>query len=59
MKPIRMIDQQLSVHHPLVYSIPEAERGFWSSKYPVKGTLTGVMCEGCGLVKLYAEPTDA
>ena len=58
MRPIRMIDQQLSTHHPMVYTVPEAQRGFWTSKYPIEGSVGAVMCEQCGLIKLYGQPSE-
>lgn len=57
MKPIRMIDQQLSQHHPIVYSVLESTRSFWSSKYPIEGTVEAIMCDSCGLIKLYGRPS--
>ncbi len=58
MKAIRMLDKQLSQHHSLDYSVPDAERSFWTSRFPVHGTVNAMMCDACGLIKLYGAPKD-
>ena len=55
MKAIRMIDQQLTQHHDMVYTVPDAKRSFWSSKFPVEGKIQATMCDSCGLIKLYGQ----
>ena len=57
MKSIRLIDKQLAQHHPMQYTVPEAKRSFWSSKYPIEGDVQAIMCDSCGLIKLYGNPS--
>jgi hypothetical protein len=57
MKSIRMVDKNIA-HHDLVYTVPDAKRSFWNSKFPVEGTINGIMCESCGLIKLYGKARD-
>lgn len=57
MKSIKMIDKQLAQHHDMEYTVPEAKRSLWSSKFPVTGSVQAVMCDSCGLIKLYGHST--
>jgi hypothetical protein len=43
---------------PVQWSNParEAERAFWSGRYPVEGINEAHMCDYCGRMLLYAYP---
>jgi hypothetical protein len=55
MRAIRMLDKTI-VHHSMDYSVPDAERSFWTSKFPVHGSVNALMCDACGFIKLYGGP---
>jgi hypothetical protein len=52
-KSIKLIDQMESQHEEMVYTVPQAQRSLWGSKFPVAGTVEAIMCQSCGLIKLY------
>lgn len=58
MRAIRMLDKQLTQHHSMDYSVPDAERSFWTSQFPVHGTINAIMCDKCGVIKLYGGPKE-
>ncbi len=53
MKMIKLIDQVMTQHEEMVYTVPDAQRSFWNSKFPVAGSVEATMCQSCGWIKLY------
>jgi hypothetical protein len=57
MHRIRLIDKAHGGgHNDLEYTVPEARRSFWMSRYPVEGRVGAYMCDGCGRLLLYGVP---
>jgi hypothetical protein len=60
MQPIRLIDKShYQMHAELEYTVPEAERSFWTGQYAVEGSVVAYMCPGCGRVLLYGVPSSS
>lgn len=58
-RPIRLLDQgEARSHFDPEYAAPDADRGFWTGRYPVQGRVLARLCGGCGRIALYAAPTD-
>ncbi len=55
MKPVRLIDKELGTHRDVEYTVPEAKRSFWSSRFPVEGNVAAVMCDSCGRMLLFGQ----
>ncbi len=49
-------DQDGAQHRVLSYSAADAERSFFSGKYPVQGEVAALMCGDCGSITLYGVP---
>ena len=45
-------------HNDLEYTVPEAHRGFFLHRYPVKGKVVAFMCEACGRISIFGVPND-
>ena len=55
LKRIQMIDKVLSGHSCPEYAVGEAERNFWTARFPVEGRIASYMCDECGQITLYGE----
>ena len=53
---IQMIDKVQTGHSYPEYAVGEAERSFWTAKFPVEGRIASYMCGQCGRIMLYGEP---
>jgi len=52
---IRIIDKAYRpIHADLEYASGGAERGVWLGRFPIEGTIEGLLCGKCGRVLLYA-----
>jgi hypothetical protein len=60
MQRIRLIDKShYETHAEFEYTVPEAERGFWTGQYAVEGRVEAYMCHSCGRVMLYGVPRSS
>jgi hypothetical protein len=60
LEEIRLVDKTTvsgGGHFDLEYTVPEAKRSFWDQKFPVAGRVSALMCQSCGRVLLYGQPT--
>ena len=57
--PIRLIDKgHGDAHRELEYTLVEAQRSRFLSRYPVEGYIEAHLCDRCGRVLLYARTQD-
>jgi hypothetical protein len=41
----------------LTYRSPDDKRSFWTGKYPTAGPVQAFLCQDCGLIALFGQPT--
>jgi len=61
LEEIRLVDKTTvsgGGHHDLEYTVPEAKRSFWDQKFPVAGKDDALMCQSCGRITLYGQPSS-
>ncbi len=59
LREIRLIDKgDPGFHRDLEYAAADAERRMWIGPFPIEGRISGLMCDQCGRVELYARPKD-
>ena len=49
-------DRDGAQHRTLSYAAADAERSFFSGKYPVQGEVAALMCVDCGSIVLFGVP---
>jgi hypothetical protein len=56
---IRIVDKQGATPEVvgLEYVATDAERGFWSGAYPKAGKIRTCLCQKCGSVRLFGQPS--
>ena len=60
MQEIKLIDKShYGTHTDFEYTLPDAERSFWTSQYPVQGRTASFMCPSCGRIDLYGVAKEA
>ena len=58
MKPNRIVDKEFGNDRDLEYTVADAKKSFWSSRFPTKGKVNGFMCDGCGEIRLVGTSSE-
>ena len=59
LQPIAIIDQRHGAPGVLTYRSVDDKRSFWTGKYPTAGPVQTFLCQECGRIALFGQPTAA